>query len=896
MSQSYLTGRKSQLRISDDTSVIPAHAAAPINATNTLRITLRNGTRFTVPAWLAEGGATPVSPINMVAPTLTGSSASGGAITYVVGTWQGTPPPQVTAQWQRYDSGTSTWLAIGSATSGASNTPSNWVGYVVRVLETSTNNAGSAQIATPQFGPITASAVAPTITTNSGNPLSVSVTAGGTALTTLSATGTPAPTWSLTGTNASLFAIGATSGTITFNSASTAGSYAVTATATNSAGSASIVLTVTVTAAQTIPVITTNNGNNISSSVPAGATTLTTLAATGNPAPTWTISGTNASLFTIGSTSGVLTFTTGAVAGSYALTATATNSAGNDSINLAVTVTTQTTSDYPVASVVPSWGSLTGNALNTLTTATWTSSTPIEEEGDSLIIDGTPIAVANLAPNTILNTTYALSGITISAADANGFVTLGKSSTATDQWAAAPVNAQPNNAECVIELRAGGATTANIGLYGANVWSAGDATVCYGKVIRGPGTVTKFSGALFTVSGLSTTQSTYIHLVRKVAYTSAIRFYPGSYDSTTASASIKVRRVAVFDAGSAQYGRERYLSALGRLESLYLSTAETSTAVYEQYATNAVGTRRVRTNGTTQDTPKSTGSTFKMYSTLNYTNQPSASTFGATALNIIYEQSFYPDVPNRAARSTVSAAGWANIDTIMATMPPGPVCIDIELESWMYYPWAKDKSLASDPASVPNAQSPTGENHTAVVNLHRDIILQFKARYPGRQVGLYGPPPVDNLLPNAGIAEHVHPRAEMILHNTHSMALVSVVDFFMPCAYIAHAGFDQHQPQILSSIATEARRLAPNTKLYLFISPQVQNTQTSQYPDLTYAESHEQVTRLIELGYDGAVLWGGYDIGVPPREPDGNIQLVWGGNTMPWLQAWNDIRVARGYP
>ena len=895
MSQSYLKGRKAQTRISDDTSVIPAHAAAPINATHTLRFTLWNGTKLTVPAWLAVNGATPVVPYSLGAPVLTGSLAVSGVTTYSRGNWQGVPAPQVTSQWQRYDTGSSTWMNIGEAIPGSNVTPGAWLGYTVRVLETATNSQGTAQMPTPPLGPIVAGSTPPSILTNNGNPLSVTVTAGGTSLTTLSASGNPTPTWSITGTSANLFSIDPNTGVVTFKSASTVGTYTISATATNAAGSASVNITATVTAAQTAPVITTNGGNALSITH-SGAALVTTLTATGNPAPTWGLSGTHAAQFTIDANTGALSFTSSTpAAGAYTVTAIATNGvAPNASIGVTVTVTAAATG-YPVASTTPAWSALTGNALNQLTTASWSSATPITEEGDSLIIGSTSIAIGNLAPNTITTGTYAVTGATLSTADANGFITIGKSSTASDQWVGAPVNAQPNNAECVIEIRAGGATTANIGLYGANAWSAGDATVCYGKVIRGPGSVTKFSGALFTVSGLSTTQSTYIHLVRKVPYTTAVRIYPGSYDSTNASHSVKVRRVAVFDAGSDQYGRERYIAPTGRLESVYLATGDTSTALYEQYATNSVGTRRVRTNGTTQDTPMSTASSFKMYSTLNYTNQPSASTFGATALNIIYEQSFYPDVPNRAARGQVSAAGWANIDTIMATMPPGPVCIDIELESWMYYPWAKDKSLASDPASVPNAQSPTGENHTAVVNLHRDIILQFKARYPGRQVGLYGPPPVDNLLPNAGIAEHVHPRAEMMRHNTNSMQLISAVDFFMPCAYIAHAGFDQHHPAIYSSIISEARRLAPNTKIYLFISPQVQNTQTHQYPDLTYEEFHTQVTRLIDLGYDGAVLWGGYDIGIPARENDGNIQLVWDGNNMPWLRAWNDIRIERGY-
>ena len=711
------------------------------------------------------------------------------------------------AQWRRWDSTTSSWITLAVANPGQFQFPSAWTGHTVRVFETATNTEGVGQRETVSLGPITSTNVAPTITSNSGNHLSLSY---------------------------------------------------------------------------------------------SGSSTLATLTATGSPTPTWSIaSGPNQSMFTIDSQTGVLSLIpTAPSSGTYSIQVVASNgTAPNATIGVTLTVAVVSPpveNGYPVANQNPSWALLSGNSLNSISTATWTSSTPIIAEGDSLLIGVNQVPLSNLAPNSISSSTYALTGTTISAADGSGFVTLQKSSSASDQWAQAPVPSTPTQSECVIELRAGGATSAHIGLYGANVWSDGNATVCYGKIIRGPGTVTKFSGALFTISNLSTTASTFVHLVRKVPNTSGVRIYPGAYNSTTASHSIKIRRLTVFDAGSSEYGRERYVDSAGRLESIYLSSADVSTVLYEQFATNSTGTRRVRSNGTIQDTPTSTAASFTMYSTLNYTGQPAASTFGAVPLNIIYEQSFYPDVPNRSLRSTVSAAGWANIDLIMASMPPGPVCLDLELEKWMFYPWAKNRSIASDPSSVPNVQSPTGENHTAVVNLHADIATEFKARY-GRLTGYYGPPPCDNLLPNASLAEHVHPRAEMVRHNDAAQALIDAVDFFMPCAYIAHAGFDQHQPAILASIASEARRLAPTKKLYLFISPQVQNTQTNQYPDLTYIESKTQIDRLIDLGYDGAVLWGGYDIGIPPRESDGNIQLVWGGSSMPWLQAWNDIRTERGF-
>jgi len=74
--------------------------------------------------------------------------------------------------------------------------------------------------------------------------------------------------------------------------------------------------------------------------VDAGVTTLGTFAAsaTGGEAVTYTLGGTDAALFAINSSSGLVTFVSPAVEGSASITVTATNSAGSDSQAISVTI------------------------------------------------------------------------------------------------------------------------------------------------------------------------------------------------------------------------------------------------------------------------------------------------------------------------------------------------------------------------------------------------------------------------------------------------------------------------------------------------------------------------------------------------------------------------------
>jgi hypothetical protein len=200
------------------------------------------------------------------------------------------------------------------------------------------------------------SAIAPSITTQ---PSGQTVTAGTSVSFSVAASGTPSPTYQWQKNGADL--AGATSTTLSLSNvqSSDAGSY--TAVATNSAGSAtSSVATLTVNAAPpttTAPSITSQPSNQ---SVTVGGSATFSVAASGNPTPTyqWQKGGANIA----GATGATLSLSNVQTSDAGSYTAVATNSAGSVSssaatltvtaappANTAPTITTQPTSQSVTA-------------------------------------------------------------------------------------------------------------------------------------------------------------------------------------------------------------------------------------------------------------------------------------------------------------------------------------------------------------------------------------------------------------------------------------------------------------------------------------------------------------------------------------------------------------------
>ena len=209
------------------------------------------------------------------------------------------------------------WRKDGVAISGATNASYSMASVI-------SGNAGAyTVVATNSVGSVTSNTAtlivntvsAPAFTTQ---PLSQTVTAGGSVTFTTAASGLPAPTfqWRKSAVNIS----GATSASYTIASTTTGSAGAYTVVATNTVGAVtSNTATLTVNAATSAPAFTTQP---TSQTVTAGGSVTFTAAASGAPAPTFqwrkdgvAISGATSASYTIAS------ITTGS-AGAYTVVAT----------------------------------------------------------------------------------------------------------------------------------------------------------------------------------------------------------------------------------------------------------------------------------------------------------------------------------------------------------------------------------------------------------------------------------------------------------------------------------------------------------------------------------------------------------------------------------------------
>jgi hypothetical protein len=98
-------------------------------------------------AWEVSGG---VSPVNTVAPAITGTAQEGQTVTCSTGTWTGTPTITFAYQWKRNGSN------IGSATNSTYLLVSADVGQSIKCTVTATNGAGSASADSNSVIPIAA--------------------------------------------------------------------------------------------------------------------------------------------------------------------------------------------------------------------------------------------------------------------------------------------------------------------------------------------------------------------------------------------------------------------------------------------------------------------------------------------------------------------------------------------------------------------------------------------------------------------------------------------------------------------------------------------------------------------------------------------------------------------
>lgn len=126
--------------------------------------------------------APPSAPVNTVAPAITGTPTQNQVLTASNGTWNGSPAPTYTYQWNRC---APTCAAIAGATGSTYTLALADVTHTITVTVKATNTAGNASASSAAVGPIAAAPVAPGDFSLSASPASQSVARGATATYTL---------------------------------------------------------------------------------------------------------------------------------------------------------------------------------------------------------------------------------------------------------------------------------------------------------------------------------------------------------------------------------------------------------------------------------------------------------------------------------------------------------------------------------------------------------------------------------------------------------------------------------------------------------------------------------------------------------------------------------------
>ena len=152
----------------------------------------------TIPASSAPTATVPLpasAPVNTQLPVLSGTVAVGQQLQASTGSWNGSPAPTFTYQWQDCDSGGNNCVPIQGATNASYTIQGSDVGFTLEAAVTASNSSGSSQASSAPTPVVPPAASAPVMTL----PPSVSGTvAVGQQLqaSTGSWTGAPAPSFS----------------------------------------------------------------------------------------------------------------------------------------------------------------------------------------------------------------------------------------------------------------------------------------------------------------------------------------------------------------------------------------------------------------------------------------------------------------------------------------------------------------------------------------------------------------------------------------------------------------------------------------------------------------------------------------------------------------------------
>ena len=315
----------------------------------TFTVTATNGLGYSTTSPASKKVTTFLVPANIVAPVISGRSTVGQTLTATTGTWTGVPIPAYTYQWQRNE------VNINGARTSSYKLVIADTGADIRCVVNAANSAGNSSAnsniisAVPTTVPGIPTIVTATVTGTTTATIAFTAPGdnGGVDITSYTATASFYPSGSAAGITGTLSQAG--NGTITMSGLTPGTAYIFNMRATNSVGTSAASATSNNIRTYLLPV-------NTAAPVISGTATVrqilttTTGTWTGVPAPTYSYQWQRAGVNISGATSNTYTLVSADVGSTIRCVITATNAAGNNSVNSNATSAVTTVPGAPTIS------------------------------------------------------------------------------------------------------------------------------------------------------------------------------------------------------------------------------------------------------------------------------------------------------------------------------------------------------------------------------------------------------------------------------------------------------------------------------------------------------------------------------------------------------------------
>lgn len=259
---------------------------------------------------------------------------------------------------------------------------------------------------------------------------------------------------------------------------------------------------------------------------------------------------------------------------------------------------------------------------------------------------------------------------------------------------------------------------------------------------------------------------------------------------------------------------------------------------------------------------------FVVFDATMYVDKPDLRAIGVEPLYIAYEPNLFLE-RERSKRAPDALPDEGLLDVqIGAARRSGGGFIVIDIEAWSVY---KSQRYPVEVA--------------ANIAKYQQTITMNRSRAPDLKVGLFSPLPVhsgyDRLI--APVDSPLH--AEMVADNDNLVGLAGTVDAIFPIGYT----YTDNRAEWAFAVAkqvNEARRIRPNTPVYVFLWPQYADyapTPADLRSQWLPADYWRHQLNTVYQHADGVVIWGGWNGG----------RRRW-DDAAPWWLATREFMIDKG--